>query len=50
MIGSHGVISHDESHDRCGKIVHRPYSSYISSVKNLIGTPSSFPCQLRLRG
>jgi len=29
-------MSHDQSHDRHGKIVHRPCSSYISSVENPI--------------
>jgi len=29
------VISHDASHDRCGKIVHRPCSSYISSIQEI---------------
>ena len=38
------------SHEDHGKIVHRPYSSCISSVGNLIGTLSSSPCQLRPRG
>ena len=38
------------SHDKCGKIVHRPYNSYITSVQNLIGTLSSSPCQLGLKG
>ena len=38
------------SHEDCGKIVHRPYSSCISSVGNLMGTPSSSPCQLRPGG
>jgi len=38
-----------QSHDECGKVVHRPCSSCISSVENLIGTPSSSPYQLRLR-
>jgi len=33
MTGSHSVTSHDESHDRHGKIVHRPCSSCISSVE-----------------
>jgi len=50
MIRIHRVISHDESHDGCGKIVHRPCSSYISSIKNLIETLLSSSCQLRLRG
>jgi len=34
MIESYGIISHN----RYGKIVHRPYSSCISSVENLIKT------------
>ena len=38
------MISHDESHDGCGKTVHRPCSSCISSVENLTGTSLSFPC------
>ena len=37
-----------KSHGNCGKIVHRLCSSCISSIGNLIGTPLSFPCQLRL--
>jgi len=37
---------HIISHDRCGKIVHRPCSSYISSVGNLTGTLSSSLCQM----
>ena len=37
-----------KSHGNCGKIVHRPCSSCISSIGNLTGTPSSSPCQLRL--
>jgi len=39
-----GVTSHDE----CGKVVHRPCSSYISSVQKITGTLLSSPCQLRL--
>jgi len=30
---SHHMMSHDKSHDRHGKEVHRPCSSYISSVE-----------------
>jgi len=37
-----------ESHDEYGKVVHRPCSSCISSVQNLIGTLLSSPCQLGL--
>jgi len=33
---SHHMMSHDGSHDRHGKVVHRPCSSCISSVENLI--------------
>jgi len=44
MSGYHMVMSHD----KCGKVVHRPCSSCISSVQNPIGTLSSSPCQLGL--
>ena len=37
-----------KSHGNHGKKVHRPYSSCISSVGNLMETPLSSPCQLRL--
>ena len=50
MIGSHRVMSYDGSHDECGKMVHRPCSSCISSVENLTETLSSSPCQLGLGG
>ena len=40
------LMSHDRSHDRHGKVVHRPCSSYISSVENPTGTLSSSLCQL----
>jgi len=46
---SHHMMSHDESHDRRGKIVHRPCNSCISSVENLMGTPSSSPCQTLIK-
>ena len=36
------------SHDRCGKTVHRPCSSCISSIENLTRTLLSSPCQLGL--
>jgi len=42
---SHHMMLHDGSHDKCGKVVHRPYSSCISSVENLMRTPLSSPCQ-----
>jgi len=35
-------------HDEYGRVVHRPYNSYISSIYNLMETPLSSPCQLRL--
>ena len=44
MTESHSITSHDWSHDRHGKIVHRPCSSYISSIENLTGTLSSSLC------
>ena len=44
MSGCHNVMSHN----KCGKVVHRPCSSCISSVQNQIGTLLSSPCQLRL--
>jgi len=49
---SHSITSHDVtygSHDRHGKVVHRPYSSYISSIENLIGTLLSSPCQTLIK-
>jgi len=49
VTASHHMMSHDRSHDRCGKEVHRPCSSYISSVENLTGTLSSFPCQMLIK-
>ena len=45
MTKSHSIMSHDGSHDRHGKVVHRPCSSCISSIENLIGTLSSSLCQ-----
>jgi len=39
------TVSHDKSHDRHGKKVHRPCSSCISSVENLTGTLLSSLCQ-----
>jgi len=47
---SYHMTSYDGSHDNCGKVVHRPYSSCISSIENLTGTPLSSFCQLRLGG
>ena len=43
----HHMMSHDESHDKCGKVVHRLCSSCISSVQKIMGAPLSSPCQLR---
>ena len=40
MSGYHSVTSRDE----CGKVVHRPCSSYISSIQNLIETLLGSPC------
>jgi len=36
------------SHNKCGKVVHRPYSSCISSVQNQMETLLSSSCQLGL--
>ena len=38
------TMSHDGSHDRHGKVVHRLCGSCISSVENLTGTLSSSLC------
>ena len=45
MLGYHSVMSYDE----CGRVVHRPYSSCISSVQNPMETLLSSSCQLGLR-
>jgi len=37
------------SHDECRKVVHRPCSSCISSVEDLMEILLSSPCQLGLR-
>jgi len=49
MTGSHSITSYDRSYNRCGKEVHRPCSSCISSVENLMGTLSSSPCQTLIK-
>jgi len=49
MTGSHSVTSHNRSHDRNGKVVHRPSSSCISSVENLTGTLLSSFCQMLIK-
>jgi len=46
---SYHMMSHDRSHDRCEKEVHRPCSSCISSIENLMGTLSSSPCQTLIK-
>ena len=43
------TVSHDWSHDKCGKVVHRPCSSCISSIENLTRTLSSSPCQTLIK-
>jgi len=35
MLESHRVMSHDKSHDKYGKIVHKLYSSCISSIQEI---------------
>jgi len=42
---SYYMISYNGSHDRHGKVVHRPYNSCISSIENLTGILSSSLCQ-----
>ena len=42
-------MSHERSHDRHGKVVHRPCSSCISSIENLIGTLLSSLCQMLIK-
>jgi len=39
---SHYIISHDGSHDKCGKVVHRPCNSCISSVEKSNGNSIEF--------
>ena len=46
VTGSYSITWHDGSHDRHGKVVHRPCSSCISSIENLMGTLLSSLCQL----
>jgi len=48
-ITSHHIMSHDRSHDRHGKVVHRLCSSCISSIENLTGTLSSSLCQTLIK-
>jgi len=36
------------SYDKYRKVVHRPYSNYISSIQNQMETLWSSSCQLRL--
>ena len=45
----HHMMSHERSHDRHGKVVHRPCSSCISSIENLIGTLLSSLCQMLIK-
>jgi len=49
VTASHHMMSYDESHDRHGEIVHRPCSSYISSIENLMRTLLSSPCQTLIK-
>ena len=43
---SHHIMSHDRLYDKYRKVVHRPYSSCISSIENLTKTLLSSLCQL----
>ena len=49
VTASHHMMSHDRSHDRHGKVVHRLCSSCISNIENLIGTLLSSPCQTLIK-
>ena len=49
VTASHYMISHNGSYDRYGKVVHRPCSSCISSVENLMGTLLSSLCQMLIK-
>jgi len=42
---SHHMMSYNRSHDRHGKVVHRPCSNCISSIENLTRTLLSSLCQ-----
>jgi len=46
---SYHMMSYDGSHDKHGKVVHRPYSSCISSIENLMEIPLSSPCQILIK-
>jgi len=39
-----GIIWKIESHDKCGKVVHKLSSSCISSIENQMRTQWSSPC------
>jgi len=41
--GGDGISQVSQSHDEYGKVVHRPCSSYISSIQKIIGTLLSSP-------
>ena len=49
MTGSHSIMSHDGSHDKCGKVVHKPCSSYISSVQKNNGNSIEFSLSTQIR-
>ena len=49
VTASHHMMSHDGSHDRHRKVVHRLSSSCISSIENLMGTLSSSLCQTLIK-
>ena len=40
-------VTRSQSHDGCGKVVHRPCSNCISSIQKITETLSSSSCQLR---
>jgi len=42
VTASHHMTSHDRSHNKCGKVVHRPCSSCISSIQKNNGNSIEF--------
>ena len=41
-------VTYHKSHDKCGRVGHKPCSSCISSIQNPMEIPLSSPCQLKL--
>ena len=49
MTGSHSIMSYDGSHDKYRKVVHKPCSSYISSVQKNNGNSIEFSLSTQIR-